>query len=253
MKPKAVIACVIALILIVLASPTSARDSCYPHDVAYVERLAVIYEEHGTPGVVIGLAFQAEAHHVQNSVRVSGECWVLVEKDWLLSEDLSAKPVTQLNLPAHTPAKLPTIKGDAKFRAQIAESLAYLQEEVPLWYRYVTQYRYTIEPTKPGAVKSYAQWPERRVYVHEDNLDSLISRPLLLVHEACHIHQGKEGRWNRGGFTQVRNEQECVRMELLMALEIDAEDSVIGDIIVTVAEQHWWWRNVTLVDPTGES
>ena len=253
MKHKALIACVIALMLIALFSPASAHDSCYPHGVAYVERLAVIRDEAGYPSRVVALAYEAGALDVLNSMAVSGECWALVEKGWLLTEDLSANPVPTPPPPTLTPVKPLIIEGDAEFVAQISMGLSFLREQAPRWYRYVTQYQYSIQPAEPNAITSYARWPDKRVYIHDNRLDPMMMLALVLVHEACHIHQGMEGRWYRDGFTQVRNEQECVRVELLSALEIAPEFDFINKLIELIAEPHWRWREVTRLDPSGTS
>ena len=254
MKCTPLIASIIAPILIVLASHVFAQDSCYPHDVAYVERLTVIRERPGLYGRAIGAAKRAARYRVLDSKRVRRDCWAQVPVGWLLTDNLTAEPVPTPRPPTQSPVNLPRIKGDAEFVAQIAEGLAYLREKAPRWYRYVTQYRYTIEPCGPCPDRSLAQWPDKRVYIHEDTFVSPMRLARVLVHESCHIHQGVQGRWptsEDGKYAAVHVEQECVSRELEMVLDIDPEHSYIDELGSKLAQPYKWWAADALLPPPG--
>ena len=252
LESKAIIACVIAVILIVLASRAFAQDSCFPRGDTYAKRLALIREEPGFPNAVIGLANRAGIYGVLHSTRVGGKCWAQVEDGWLLTDDLSVEPVPTPDPRTPSIVTWLKIKGDPEFRTEISRGLAYLLEKSPRWYRYVTLYPYSIEPTKPGAKTSWGTWPDRIVYIHRDTFISSTRLARALVHEACHIQQGIQGRLFRPGerYREVRNEQECVRMALQMVLDIEGYHSEIMVPIYVLSRPDWWWWVMTRGDPS---
>ncbi len=245
MKSTALISFVFAVILIILSSRASAYDGCFPHGYAYLKRLTVIREKPGLYGRAISASWSQDGFPVTNSLPVRGDCWAKTQDGWMLADNLTAEPIPVPDPSSLTPVRPLIIEGDTDFVAQILMGRSYLREEAPHWYRYVKRYRYTVEPCgpcEPG--RSKARWPDKRVFIHEDTFVSPMRLASVLVHEACHIHQGYEDRWptiDDGCYAYVRVEQECVSRELEMVVDIDLEHGFVVEHGKTIAELFEWW------------
>ena len=239
MKSKALIAFVIALAPIILASHAFAQDSCFPHGLAYLEWQSVVREQPALWGRAISLD-QVGFRFVQDSKRFAGNCWAQVPSDvgrwrfgWLLAENLTA-------------VRIPSIYGDELFTAQINDGLEYLASKAPRWLLYVTQYEYRIEPTKPGETTSKAEWPAKIVRIHEDAFVSEQELATHLVHEACHIHQFEDGRFPLSEVVThgvVRMEQECIAREVEMLMDIAPEHELVQERRNLLGKAFGWWVN----------
>ena len=253
MISKALIVCVIAVILIVSASRALAQQSCYRHDVAYLQWLTVVRKKPGLYGRAISASWSQDGFPVTNSLPVRGDCWAKTYEGWLPAANLAAEPFPTPSPRTLTHVRLPLIKGDAEFVKQITIGLAFLRDKAPRWYQYVTQPEYSIEPTRSRDEKSRAQWPERRVNIHADTFVSPMRLARVLVHEACHIHQGEAARWPKiedGCYARVHVEQECVSRELEMVVDIDLEHSHVVKRGYTLAKPYEWWASEYVSSPT---
>ena len=121
--------------------------------------------------------------------------------------------------------------------------MAYLREEAPRWYLYVTRPDYSIEPSEPGDERSRARGSESRVFIHEDTFVSPMRLARALVHESCHIHQHAENRWPSVTYAAVRAEQECVSRELEMVVNIDPEHCYVQELGNKLASPYEWWES----------
>ena len=247
MKSKLLIALVATLILTVV-SPASAEFDCYADNVVNVQQAAVIWDEPGFSGRYIAWLEPGSDIRIVDWKQKSGKCWAQVEfvpdfataiqhkYGWWVLDDRTLE-----DMQAYCE---PEIDGDDAFHERIDGVLAYVQDEASYWHEYVMQYEYIIQPAEPGEATSFASWPDKCVEIGTRALQSDTELAYTLVHEACHIKQGYEGRWPDPVDVEatVRAEKECHAKALEMVLEIYPTDCKALIVRWMLQQDDSWWR-----------
>ena len=140
---------------------------------------------------------------------------------WAYQNNECAAP-SQSVAPATVSSGLPSIDGPPSFVSKAVAAFNYLRDRTPHWFNYVV--------AKAGSVGlnpffgSRAYVARRRIQIgdtHDDDTGILAS---VLVHEACHIYQWDEGRWN--ALDPTAREVECTEVQL--------------DAMLQFAPGHWF-------------
>ena len=246
MKSKALIACVIALILTAGGIHATADLDCYAGEMVMIERNTVLWDQPGFSGRVVHGATSGPSLTLRDSEQKSGTCWAKIE---LLSEMATAvqhkfvwfviDDPTWEEMPMYCD---PKIEGDEAFDKRIDEGRALLGPEGSYWYDYVMQYDFMIQPAEAGRETSYLSWPLRCVSIGTDALESPLGTAYTLVHEACHIQQGFAGRYPENIEAEIRAEKECHAKALEMASQIDLTHSKVRLVSKMLKQDDRWWE-----------
>ena len=238
MKKKVVIA---ILAVLVLCSTLFAQN--YQIRITYNTNLRASYS---TNSRIIETAPSGTVLHVtgshgrwlqisRNGQQVWMAGWVGLSRIEAPVETPSATSLTATPPPVESSNDPFPITGSTHGVRKVGKALKLLQDKTPKWYDYATEVIERIDiivnlKLKGRSVVAIAHYPANvisvdRRFSQKTNVDEIAS---TLVHEACHLHQGKRDR-GRGSYTsETTHERECYALEarVLLALNPRKRDIV---------------------------
>ncbi len=234
-----------ALLLICLGifmiSGTVSAQNCFPYDIASITGLMNIREEPRLHSKIVGAANSGNNFHVINAEQGGHWCWIQIEVGWLANTArVQGKSLDDL---------YPTIRGaETQLIQSVKKALDWMKRRVPQWFDYVVNAVDVIIVEKPANVWSF--WPvggararvtsgETFIWGFEGKRTVVLYLSSVLIHEACHHYQWREGRFH--GRTRADIEAECheIQMQIvedvvpspatLRTLQNDIKDAIIRE------------------------
>ena len=161
--------------------------------------------------------------------------WVGLSRIEVPVQAPSATSLTATPPPAESSNDPFPITGSTLGVRKVGTALKLLQDKTPKWYDYATEVIERIDiivslKLKGRSVAAIAHYPANvisfdRRFSQKTDVDEIAS---TIVHEACHLHQGKRDR-GRGSYTsETEHERECYALEarVLLALNRNKRDIV---------------------------
>ena len=222
------------LVLVVALVLPSARGTAQPYKCALGKTVRItgtmnIRAAPNTSKPPVGTLQAGEEISVRYSTQTGGYCWLQFMQNRVRRWVAKTNNMTYVDAaPAPDLPDLPTIRGNAFQKAKIQSAFALLQSKSQQWYDYATEVieRIDIIPNlklKDRSVVAIAHYPANRIsfdrrFSQKTNVDELAS---TIVHEACHLHQGKRDR-GRGSYTsETAHERECYALEARVLLTLN--------------------------------
>ena len=142
---------------------------------------------------------------------------------WAYQNNECAVP-SQSAAPATVSSGLPSIDGPPSFVSKAVAAFDFLRSNASNWLNYVVAKTASVGPHPFFGSRAY--FARKRIQIGDTHDDDTVILASVLVHEACHLHQWDEGRWNSINVDPTRLEVECMEVQL--------------DALLQFAPSHWF-------------
>lgn len=212
---------------------TTTSPSCYSSSKAYITGTMNIRSGPSTENSKVGSASLGDSFTVSQSQREGDYCWLKIGKGWIAQTGR-----VQSTKPAVKPSSdLPPIEGSELFRQHVIEAFEFLRTKSPKWFDYTTpKIRKVVESSSSNGAVGWVTLANRNanhatVSIRGNSILEEGGWPLyaVLVHEACHIHQWNDGKYQKSKWFSIdgEDERECFGVQAQAMSEIVPNDPLI--------------------------
>lgn len=189
---------------------TTTTSKCYTASKAYITGAMNIRSDPSISKNKVGSANAGESFSVSSSQRNGDYCWLKISKGWIAKTGRvqATKPTVSTTRTSSTTScnRHPSILSDSSGR--IKRAIDYLCRHAPSWYNYVVSKTSTVQANS-GLVGGRAYVRRRHIEISPRAYPNTMEMSSVIVHEACHIYQWEEGRYN--GLAPREREVECIQ------------------------------------------
>lgn len=201
------------------ATSTTTSSGCYASKTAYITGNMNIRQAANVNSTKVGLATSGQQFAVSRSWQKEDYCWLKINKGWIAKTGRvkPAKPTTVRTATTATTrstsrtscANMPSIHADSSGR--IKRAMDYLCINGASWYDYVIAKTSTIKANL-GIQGGRAYVKRRHVEINDSWYPNTMELASVIVHEACHIYQWEQGRYN--SLNPTAREVECINKQI---------------------------------------
>lgn len=187
-------------------------SGCYTSADAYITGNMNIRSGPSTGHSKTGLALAGESHPVSKSEQGNSYCWLKIAKGWIAKTGrVSATKQIAYTPSATNMTDLPSVEGGELFRAKISKAWNYLRDKSSKWFSYVVSANFSLiqESWRTGISTS-----SRRLEIVDTRsyTGDIVVLSSIFIHEACHVYQWNQGRWQDLSLRQ--RESECYQKQV---------------------------------------
>ena len=206
---------------------TSQAERCYAPKFAYILYSMNIRELPTTETAIVDLQYANTKITVLRSQQGDRWCWLQTEKGWIANTGRVSekKPIVKA-IPIIVTATsdpetdqyinregIPPIYGDEAFINAVTAAFNFLRNNKPSWFDYVSIIDdVKLEPHLCRGGLACAGWPYKVIrfsdWYHHNGYD-VPSIASVLIHEACHFYQWRDGRGHLYNIDPEGLEAEC--------------------------------------------
>jgi hypothetical protein len=205
----------------------SHAASCYAPQLAYIVNNMNIRGLPTTESDIVDIQYAGSKIRVLNSLQLGKWCWLHMEKGWIAKTGRVSekKPVVtaRSNIATATSVPetvqyinrdgIPPIYGDEMFIEAVTAAFNFLRNNKPSWFAYVSIIDdVKLEPHLCRGGLACAGWPYKVIFFSDWFTYNGYDIPYIasiLIHEACHFYQWRDGRGHGYNLDPEGFEAEC--------------------------------------------